>query len=147
VTKPEAQEILGFADEHMTIHPDDMDLFLDFIDSMTTDTDPRLEVLKAENKRLRDAVTDPVGSMSVIPALNFGDFLVYGLSGGHTMAQEYGLTHAGNPIAGRWVIRNPLGEIVVIDRYRHDALSHSGLKVEHEYLRADKIRSTQRRSA
>jgi hypothetical protein len=54
--KAEAQKILGFVDEHMTTHPKDMDrfldLFLDFIDSMTTDTDPRLEVLGKVNQLL-----------------------------------------------------------------------------------------------
>jgi hypothetical protein len=59
--KAEAQKILGFVDEHMTTHPKDMDrfldLFLDFIDSMTTDTDPRLEVVE----RIRKAIPSMTG--------------------------------------------------------------------------------------
>ncbi|WBK39902.1 hypothetical protein [Rhodobacteraceae phage LS06-2018-MD07] len=67
--KAEAQKILGFVDEHMTTHPKDMDrfldLFLDFINSITTDTDPRIEMLD----ELEDFASEYLNSVNYDEAL------------------------------------------------------------------------------
>ena len=39
---------------------------------------------------------------------------------GWVMARENGLTPNGNQLGGRWVLRDPHGEYVDHDQYRHD---------------------------
>lgn len=44
----------------------------------------------------------------------------YQLSEGHSAQREVGLTPNGNPLSGRWVLRNGNGDYVDMDAYRHD---------------------------
>jgi hypothetical protein len=39
---------------------------------------------------------------------------------GYVMQREQGKTPNGNEIGGRWVLRDPLGNMVEIDQYRND---------------------------
>jgi hypothetical protein len=56
MNKVEAQDILGFIDDHCTIHPDDWDKIVDYIDSRVTDTDPRLAMLDELETRIINGV-------------------------------------------------------------------------------------------
>ncbi len=51
----------------------------------------------------------------------------YRSADGHTVAREHdSLTPNGNAVAGRWVLRNPLGEFIDFDQYRHDLFERNG---------------------
>lgn len=48
---------------------------------------------------------------------------------GFEMRREYGSkTPNGNPINGRWVLRDPSGNFVDVDQYRHDVISRNGFR-------------------
>lgn len=49
-----------------------------------------------------------------------------GWNNNFTMQREYGFTPNGNPIGGRWVLRNA-GEWVDVDQNRHDLANRNGL--------------------
>lgn len=54
---------------------------------------------------------------------------VYKAENGYTMRREYtGLTPNGNPMSGRWVLRNAAGELVDFHQYRHDLLEHNNFR-------------------
>lgn len=40
-----------------------------------------------------------------------------------TAKREYGETPNGNPIAGRWVVRDSDGKFIDVDKYRNDLQS------------------------
>lgn len=46
---------------------------------------------------------------------------------GHSARREDGLTPNGNPLCGRWVLRNASGDFVDFDQYRHDLFERNGL--------------------
>lgn len=48
---------------------------------------------------------------------------------GHTLRREDGSSPAGNPLAGRWVLRSPAGEIIDFDQYRADLAERNGLRL------------------
>lgn len=45
---------------------------------------------------------------------------------GFVMRREEGKTPNGNPIAGRWVLRDKAGAWVDFDQYRHDLAAQNG---------------------
>lgn len=53
---------------------------------------------------------------------------------GKTLRREDGLTPNGNPINGKWVLRNEDGVFVDFDQYRHDLASHHGLNLNSDRL-------------
>lgn len=57
------------------------------------------------------------------------DFEVYRSAGGLTARREYGLTPNGNPVGGRFVLRDADGKWIDFDQYRHDLFEHNGLKL------------------
>lgn len=53
----------------------------------------------------------------------------YRSDNGFTMAREVAtLTPNGNPMAGRWVLRDPSGSFVDFDQYRHDLIERNGFR-------------------
>ncbi len=48
---------------------------------------------------------------------------------GTIIRREYADTPNGNPLAGRWVLRNPLGSFVSFDQYRNDIAEKYGLRL------------------
>lgn len=54
----------------------------------------------------------------------------YQADDGVKMRREYGSTTNGNPMDGRWVLRNEKGEMVDFDEYRHDLEDRYCLKLE-----------------
>lgn len=46
-----------------------------------------------------------------------------------TMKREYGTTPNGNPMSGRWVVRNKAGEMVDFDQYANDLAERLRLKL------------------
>lgn len=50
---------------------------------------------------------------------------------GWSLNREQGETPNGEPIDGRWVLRNPLGEFLDVDQYRHDMAARHKLKLGH----------------
>lgn len=53
---------------------------------------------------------------------------VYQAENGFTARREEGLTPNGNPVAGRWVLRDASGAWVDHNQYRHDLFEQNGLK-------------------
>lgn len=53
----------------------------------------------------------------------------YATEDGWLMRREHGETPNGNPIAGRWVLRNERGELVDFDKYRSDLAERNGLAI------------------
>lgn len=53
---------------------------------------------------------------------------VYQAEDGHTARREEGLTPNGNPVSGRWVLRDPVGVFVDFDQYRHDLFERHGFR-------------------
>ena len=47
-----------------------------------------------------------------------------------TLEREYGCTPNGNPITGRWVLRDNQGLWIDCDRYRNDVSERNGLVLE-----------------
>lgn len=47
---------------------------------------------------------------------------------GHTIKREQGLTPNGNPLNGRWVLRDPEGKFIDFNQYRHDLIEHNGFR-------------------
>lgn len=47
---------------------------------------------------------------------------------GVTARREYGLTPNGNPISGRWVLRDAGGRWIDFDQYQHDLFERNGLQ-------------------
>lgn len=47
---------------------------------------------------------------------------------GYSARREHGLTPNGNPVNGRWVLRDAKGAWVDFDKYRHDLWERNGLK-------------------
>ena len=47
---------------------------------------------------------------------------------GFTAMIEDGLTPNGNPIGSRWVLRDPDGNWVDVDQYRHDLFERNGFR-------------------
>lgn len=52
----------------------------------------------------------------------------YESASGFVASREQGMTPAGNPIGGRWVLRNKDGTYVDVNQYRHDLFEHHDLK-------------------
>jgi len=52
-------------------------------------------------------------------------------SGGFTAKRECGLTPNGNPMAGRWVLRDAAGSFVDFDQYRTDLFERNQLKTSY----------------
>lgn len=50
---------------------------------------------------------------------------------GYVLQREYGLTPNGNPMNGRWVLRDGEGRMLDFDRYRSDLAERFQLKLEH----------------
>lgn len=53
---------------------------------------------------------------------------VYRADNGATVRREYGLTPGGNPLSGRWVLRDAQGGWVDFHQYRHDLFEHNGYR-------------------
>jgi len=53
---------------------------------------------------------------------------VYQSDSGLTARREQGLTPNGNPVGGRWVLRDERGTWIDVDQYRHDLWARNGLK-------------------
>ena len=53
---------------------------------------------------------------------------VYRAGNGFTARREDGLTPNGNPVAGRWVLRDADGAWVDFNQHRHDLFEHHGLR-------------------
>jgi hypothetical protein len=51
----------------------------------------------------------------------------YRAADGRTMQREYGETPEGNPLGGRWVLRDVQGGWIDFDQYRHDMMERHGL--------------------
>ena len=51
----------------------------------------------------------------------------YATEDGWMMRREHGETPNGNPIAGRWVLRDQRGEWVDFDQYRSDLAERNGM--------------------
>lgn len=51
---------------------------------------------------------------------------VYRSTSGFTACREDGLTPSGNPISGRWVLRDASGTWVDFNQYRHDLFEQNG---------------------
>jgi len=51
----------------------------------------------------------------------------YATEDGWLMRREHGETPNGNPIAGRWVLRNERGEWVDVDQYRSDLAERNSM--------------------
>lgn len=49
---------------------------------------------------------------------------------GWEMKREYGLTPNGNPMNGRWVLRDSSGQLIDFDQYRNDLVEHYHLRLE-----------------
>lgn len=48
---------------------------------------------------------------------------------GFEMKREHGTASPnGNPINGRWVLRDPAGNFVDFDQYRHDLIERNGFR-------------------
>jgi hypothetical protein len=54
----------------------------------------------------------------------------YKSQSGYTMRREDGTTPMGNPINGRWVLRDPNGEWIGVDQYRHDLAPRHGFDIK-----------------
>ena len=54
----------------------------------------------------------------------------YESNDGYVMQREYGKTPNGNPLNGRWVLRNASGDMVDFDRYQNDLAEHYNLRLE-----------------
>lgn len=52
-------------------------------------------------------------------------------SDSYAAQREQGTTPNGNPMAGRWVLRNLQGEYIDHDKYRHDLFSRYDLIVKY----------------
>ena len=52
----------------------------------------------------------------------------YATQDGWMMQREYGDTPNGNHVAGRWVLRNHLGDWVDFDKYRSDLAERNDLR-------------------
>lgn len=57
-----------------------------------------------------------------------GEAYGYAVQGGGQVRREWGLTPNGNPMAGRWVYRNAMGELVDFHQYRNDLFEHNNLR-------------------
>lgn len=53
-------------------------------------------------------------------------------SDGWLMRREYGNTPNGNPVDGRWVLRNERGEWVDFDKYRNDLAERNNIVLAFE---------------
>lgn len=54
----------------------------------------------------------------------------YSSAGGLSVAREHDtLTPNGNPMSGRWVLRDAAGTLLDFNRYRNDLAEHNGLKL------------------
>jgi len=49
---------------------------------------------------------------------------------GYVMEREHGRTPNGNQMGGRWVLRNPQGEMIGFDQYRHDLAEIHNLELQ-----------------
>lgn len=47
---------------------------------------------------------------------------------GYSARREHGLTPNGNPVSGRWVLRDATGAWLDFDKYRHDLWERNGLR-------------------
>lgn len=52
---------------------------------------------------------------------------VYQASNGFSARPESGKTPNGNPVGGRWVLRDAQGTWIDFDQYRHDLFERNGL--------------------
>ena len=59
---------------------------------------------------------------------------------GYRMQREEGCTPGGNPINGRWVLRDPSGQWIDFDQYRNDLAERHNL----ELARADELTLSRR---
>lgn len=48
---------------------------------------------------------------------------------GVVLKREYGKTPNGNLMNGRWVLRNPTGDMLGFDKYRHDLAEVHNLRL------------------
>jgi len=56
---------------------------------------------------------------------------VYQATNGFSARREDGMTPNGNPIGGRWVLRDASGTCVDFHQYRHDLFEHNGLRTSY----------------
>lgn len=56
---------------------------------------------------------------------------VYRAGNGFTARREGGESPNGNPVAQRWVLRDPTGAWVDFNQYRHDLFAHHGLRPDY----------------
>lgn len=55
----------------------------------------------------------------------------YQADNGYTMRREHGLTPNGNPLNGRWVLRDADGKFIDFDQYRHDLIEHNNFRTDY----------------
>jgi hypothetical protein len=53
---------------------------------------------------------------------------------GHVMRRENGTTPNGNPVAGRWVLRDFRGNWIDCHKYRSDLAEHHGFVIDYGSL-------------
>ena len=76
-------------------------------------------------------------------AVKGADDCVYSSPCGFAMRRERGLTPNGNPVGGRWVLRNQNGEYVDVDQYRYDLVARHGFCIAYSEQEAYLERTTQ----
>jgi hypothetical protein len=61
----------------------------------------------------------------------------YATEDGWIMRREFGETPNGNPVAGRWVLRNARGEWVDFDKYSSDLAERNNMRFAFERPNAE----------
>lgn len=56
---------------------------------------------------------------------------LYQSANGFTARIEFGNTPNGNPVSGRWVLRDVNGTWVDFDQYRHNLFERNGLRTDY----------------
>ncbi len=56
---------------------------------------------------------------------------LYQSPNGFSARIEFGKTPNGNPVGGRWVLRDVNGAWVDFDQYRHDLFERNGLRTDY----------------
>ena len=64
---------------------------------------------------------------SVMQRISDSEFLA--ADGRLSMKREFGVTPHGNPMAGRWVVRDSTGTMMDFDQYANDLAERHGLKL------------------
>ena len=65
----------------------------------------------------------------------------YATEDGWMMRREYGETPNGNPVAGRWVLRNQRGEWIDFDKYSSDLAERNDLRFAFHKPNPDGLRT------